>query len=47
MVSKFVLNHIIHSHMRIGKEESVPVRVSADVFWYTLAYLAYIVRASL
>ena len=32
MVSKFVLNHIIRSHMRIGHDESVPVRVSADVF---------------
>ena len=47
MVSKFGLNHIIRSHMRIGHDESVPVRVSADVFWYALAYLAYMVRASL
>ena len=27
--------------MRIGHDESVPVRVSVDVFWYALAYLAY------
>ena len=47
MVSKFMLNHIIRLHMRIGHDESVPVRVSADVFWYALAYLAYMVRASL
>ena len=33
MVSKFMLNHIIRSHMRIaGHDESVPVRVSAYVF---------------
>ena len=32
--------------MCIGHDESVPVRVSADVFWYALAYLAYMVRAS-
>ena len=38
------LNHIIRSHKRIGHDESVPVRVSADVFWYALAYLAYMVR---
>ena len=48
MVSKFVLYHIIRSHMHIGHDESVPVRESADVFWYALAHLVYnMVRASL
>ena len=47
MVGKFVLNHTIRSHMRIGHDESVPVHVGVDVFWYALAYLAYMVRASL
>ena len=47
MVSKFVLYHIIRSHMRNWRRRKCTCARECGCFWYALAYLAYMVRASL
>ena len=47
MVSKLVLNHIIRSHMCNWARRNCTCARECGFFWYPLAYLAYMVRASL
>ena len=47
MVSKNSAGTVYARICAIRHDESVSVRTSANVFWYALAYLAYMVRASL
>ena len=47
MVSKFVLYHIIRSHMRNWPRRKCTCARECGCFWYALAHLAYMVRASL
>ena len=47
MVNKNSAETVYARICAIGHDESVSVHESADVFWYALAFVAYMVRASL